>query len=60
MKKLSIPTYDDIERTTQASKNTRMSSFPQLRNRLEDVTSAYDNYLRQSGSALKIGPINIR
>ncbi|EHS1090659.1 TPA: hypothetical protein RUZ10_002674 [Vibrio cholerae] len=59
MKKLSIPTYDDIERTTQASENTRMSSYPQLRDRLADVTSAYDNYLRQSGSALNIGPIGI-
>ncbi|WP_186170911.1 hypothetical protein [Vibrio chagasii] len=59
MKKLSLPDYDDIMLTRQASEDRRMGSYPLLQEQLALVTSAYQEYERMSGNALNIHAIQI-
>lgn len=52
MKKLPIPNYDDNKNAREASKNSRMSSFPYLENELDVIIQAYDDYQRCSGNVI--------
>ncbi|MGF1728473.1 hypothetical protein [Photobacterium kasasachensis] len=59
MKKLPAPDYEDIEKTRQASENKSMGSYPLLKNQLEDVIHAYQEYEIMSGNVLNIRAIQI-
>lgn len=61
MKKLEFPKVDDIERTTDLSRNRllRQTSYPHLSNRLREVLGSYQRYTRFQGNALKIEPMNL-
>ncbi|MCC2616170.1 hypothetical protein LJ739_07955 [Aestuariibacter halophilus] len=61
MKKLPLPTTDDSQKTTENSNNDLLgeTSYPYLKNELQNILNGYLNYHTNSGNAFNVAPVNI-
>jgi hypothetical protein len=61
LKKLDFPLVDDLEQTTVLSENDGLyqTSYPHLRNRLNDVLACYHSYCEHEGNALLINSLGL-
>lgn len=61
MKRLPFPPVNDVVETTALSNNTKLrgTSFPHLKNSLNEIKRAYTQYDNSCGDALALNPIGI-
>lgn len=61
MKKLPIPTVNDVHSTTETAENKRLkkTSYPLLALSLPAILNEYDTYQNNNGNALNITPLGI-
>lgn len=61
MKKLPLPATDDRQKTTANSNNDLLgeTSYPYLKNELQDILNGYVDYDANNGNAFNVAPVNI-